>query len=199
AGQRAPVGGAGRAVAEAGARCLGGAGAAAAGAAVRTRRGRDTDALRVARLAAHRPTVTGERPEAGIGDVVGALVGVDDAVVRVRILGQLAPLVEEAGAAGAPVFGAGNLALGRDLRREVVVGREADLVLALRGDAPRRRVELDALVAPERWRRLDLGRIGGRQAGVQVTVGVGHDPGLGSAGPDPGLHRGQLLGGEGRT
>src|SRR5207244_2028368 len=88
-----------------------------------------------------------------VGDVVGALVEVDDAVVRVRVLREGALAIVET-LLGRPTeeVGARRTVAGRNRRREVVPGRVADLVLAVVAgdrriagrDLPGRSMELDA-------------------------------------------------------
>src|SRR5262249_46954004 len=153
-------------------------------------------AARVARLAVERATMTRELAPAGVGDVVAAAVDARDAVVGVRILGQLPAVVVDAALAGpAPAVGARQLLLGRNLRRQIVVGRVADLVLAVRRNRPRRRVELEALRRCRRIGRPDLRRLRGRQARREQPVGADDDPGLGRTVVDPQLDGLELVGG----
>src|SRR5262249_34403849 len=86
------------------------------------------------------------RPGAGRGvvDVVGrAEVAVQDEVMALRILAQLL-------AGEAEVLTARVEELGGNLGRDVVVGGEAELVLAVRLEVPGRHDELNALVRRRR-------------------------------------------------
>src|SRR5262249_45759294 len=93
------------------------------------------------------------RPEGGIVHVAPAEVAIQDEVVALRVLSQL--LAREPEHRPARV-----LELLRHLARDVVVGGEADLVLAVRLEMPRRHHELDAVAGSRRRQRLyrDRGR-----------------------------------------
>src|SRR5262249_28376844 len=133
----------------------------------------------------------------GIGDVVDALVDVDEAVMGVRILRQLALVVEEAALGrAAPDVGTRRLILQRNLRREVVVGGEADLVLAQRSERPGRSMYLETVV---RWVCTcgsNWGRVGVGQARREDAFGPADDARRGCPRADPDLQRLELLGRE---
>src|SRR5262249_20945209 len=118
----------------------------------------------VAGLSIVGPTVTYE-VESRVRRGRIAEIDVDDAVVAVRVLGQLAAVVEEAvlaeetGSRRARVhLLAGCLVFGRHLGVDVEVGGVADLVLAVRRDVPGRCMELHPFARWRHRRRGDLDR-----------------------------------------
>ena len=107
----------------------------------------------------------------------GAEEQVQDEVVALRILPEGLRVPEEVAER--------IRELGRHLVREVEVGREAELVLAVRRELPGRHDELVALVGGRRVERSGGDRHHGWQAGVQDGLRPCHRPGFGRGRIDP--------------
>src|SRR5262249_50731454 len=103
---------------------------------------------------------------------------VQDQVVTLRVLTQL--LSREA-----EVVAAWIAELGRNLAADVVVRRDADLVLAVRRKVPGGKLKLHPLALSRRIERLDRDRLDRRQAGVDQLVGPEHGALLRRAVVDP--------------
>ena len=120
-------------------------------------------------------------------------VDVDDAVVRLAVLGELVP---PEGEAPAPIteLWAIDLELRGHLLTEVVVTREADLVFRLTVDRPATCIELHPFIGSgwRQWR--DLVRVGiVSPLAAEQLEGAADDRIGGSSAANPELHRFELI------